>query len=214
MTTARVVPSIVSSGFPMKRPMETKPCSAASGRCSPPKSSPFQEKAGGIAEALHLTREFVSNRNVVVILGDNVFEESMRGHLMEFENDDEYDCYLFLKEVNNPSEFGIAWLDDNGSITHMLEKPDNPDSNMAITGLYFYSNKVFDLIDKSIEEGGYSSRGELEITDINRYFMETNRAKGIIFQSHWADCGTIDALLETSVLVKNWQQGPWLISKE
>ena len=174
----------------------------------------FQEKAGGIAEALNLTREFVGERNVAVILGDNVFEESMKNNLESFEEDADFDCYLFLKEVSNPSEFGIAWLDGDGSITHMLEKPEEPDSNMAITGLYFYTHEVFNLIDKSILQGGYSARGELEITDINRFFMETGRAKGVIFDCHWADCGTIDALHETSTLVKSWDKGPWLISKE
>ena len=174
----------------------------------------FQEKAGGIAEALNLTKEFVADRNVAVILGDNVFEESMKEHLEEFENDEDFECYLFLKEVQNPSEFGIAWLDEKGSITHMLEKPEKPDSNMAITGLYFYSSKVFELIDKSIREGGYSDRGELEITDINRFFMDTGRAKGVVFDCHWADCGTIEALLETSVLVRNWNKGPWLKENE
>jgi glucose-1-phosphate thymidylyltransferase len=174
----------------------------------------FQEKAGGIAEALSLTRDFVADRNVAVILGDNVFEEPMQIHLSEFEKDEDHDCYLFLKEVPNPSEFGIAWLDNQGSITHILEKPEDPDSNMAITGLYFYSPKVFEHIEKSISDGAYSARGELEITDINRFFMDTGRAKGVIFDCHWADCGTIDALLDTSVLARKWDKGPWLKSIE
>ena len=71
--------------------------------------------------------------------------------------------------------------------------------------------KVFELIDKSLELEAYSDRGELEITDINRFFMDQGKAKGILFDCHWADCGTIDALIETSVLVKNWNKGPWLI---
>ena len=175
----------------------------------------FQEKAGGIAEALNLTREFVGSRNVAVILGDNVFQDSMKEHLESFEKDEQNDCYLFLKEVSNPSDFGIAWLDrDDGTIIKMSEKPLNPDSNMAITGLYFYSPKVFDFIDQSISDGGYSARGELEITDINRFFMETGRSKGVIFDCHWADCGTIDALLETSLLVKGWATGPWMKTVE
>ena len=101
-------------------------------------------------------------------------------------------------------------MDENGSITNMKEKPENPDSNMAITGLYFYTSEVFDLIDRSITEGGYSERGELEITDINRFYMESGKAKGLVFDSHWADCGTIDALHETSALVKKWNKGNWL----
>jgi glucose-1-phosphate thymidylyltransferase len=169
----------------------------------------YQEKAGGIAEALKLTKDFVDDRNVAVILGDNVFQDSMERYLIDF-NNDEHECYLFLKDVKNPSDFGIAWLDDEGKITHMKEKPDDPDSNLAITGLYFYSSRVFEIIEKSLKETGYSNRGELEITDINRYFMEMGLAKGVSVETHWADCGTIDALLDTSNLIREWGAGNWL----
>ncbi len=170
----------------------------------------YQEQAGGIAEALRLTRGFVANRNVAVILGDNIFEESMQEHADAFLADEEHECYLFLKKVNDRESFGIAWLDDDGLIIGMKEKPESPDSNLAITGLYIYSPLVFDLIDESIETIGYSARGELEITDINRFFMERGIAKGIHFGCHWADCGTIEALLETSNLMRSWDRGPWL----
>ena len=165
----------------------------------------YQEQAGGIAEALRLTKSFVGGRNVAVILGDNIFQESMEAHANNFLNDSENECYLFLRRVNDPGSFGIAWLNENGSIDRLEEKPKNSDSDLAITGLYFYSSRVFDLIDKSIETVGYSGRGELEITDINRFFVELDLAKGIEFEGHWADCGTIDSLLETSNLVKDWK---------
>ena len=173
----------------------------------------YQEKAGGIAEALSLTEDFVNGRSVAVILGDNVFQDSMIDFLDEFEKDDS-ECYLFLKEVKDPSDFGIAWLDSDGRIINMKEKPENPDSNLAITGLYFYSSRVFEVIEKSIRENGYSERGELEITDINRTFMEMGLARGIHIESHWADCGTIDALLDTSNLMRDWGLGNWLKSEE
>ncbi len=170
----------------------------------------YQEQAGGIAEALRLTRDFVGQRNVAVILGDNVFESSMIEYALEFEKDDSHDCYLFLKPVNDPSSFGIAWMDDNSRIVNMVEKPKSPDSNLAITGLYLYKPSVFDLIDEILITKGYSERGELEITDINRLFMERGLVRGCHFDSHWADCGTIDALLETSILMKEWGNGPWM----
>jgi len=173
----------------------------------------YQEKAGGIAEALRLTRKFVANRSVAVILGDNIFEDSMEKYARDFLQDNESECYLFLKSVEDPESFGIAWLGGDGEIVGIKEKPNSPDSNLAITGLYFYSPKVFDIIDKSVEEVGYSDRGELEISDINRLFMEGGEAKGIEFESHWADCGTIDALLETSILMKKWGRGKWLVSE-
>jgi len=170
----------------------------------------YQEQAGGIAEALRLTRGFVGDRNVAVILGDNIFAEDMNEYAEQFIEDENHECYLFLKRVEDPESFGIAWLNEDGRIIAMREKPENPDSNLAITGLYFYSTRVFDLIDKSIDTIGYSARGELEITDINRFFMDEGVAKGIHFEGHWADCGTHDALLETSNLMKTWNKGSWL----
>jgi len=170
----------------------------------------YQEQAGGIGEALRLTREFVKERNVAVILGDNVFEDSMLEYATDFNSDMENQCYLFLKEVNDPEEFGIAWTNENNEIINMREKPKHPDSNLAITGLYFYSFNVFSMIDETVDSIGYSTRGELEITDINRLFMKKGLAKGIKFDCHWADCGTIDALIETSNLMKKWNKGPWL----
>ena len=173
----------------------------------------YQERAGGIAEALRLCRVFVSERNVAVILGDNIFESSMKEYFTKFIEDQENECYLFLREVEDPASFGIAWLDEKGIIIDMKEKPKHPNSNLAITGLYIYTSKVFKLIDQSLSEIGYSDRGELEITDINRYFMEKGIAKGIHFNSHWADCGTIESLLETSIKMRKWNKGPWLLEE-
>ena len=82
----------------------------------------YQEQAGGIAEALRLTKGFVGSRNVAVILGDNVFEQSMRSYAVDFVSDDAHDCYLFLKPVKDPSSFGIAWIDGTGRIVNMEEK--------------------------------------------------------------------------------------------
>lgn len=169
----------------------------------------YQEQAGGIAEALRLTRDFVGKRNVAVILGDNIFKESMEKYAQDFQDDDK-ECYLFLKEVEDSESFGIAWLDEEGSVCKLEEKPANADSNLAITGLYFYSPRVFEFIDKSEQTTGYSQRGELEITDINRIFTEMNLVRGIDFEGHWADCGSIESLLETSNLMKSWEMGRWL----
>ena len=174
----------------------------------------YQERAGGIAEALRLTEGFVADRKVAVILGDNIFEGSMREYAEDFVESDDHDCYLFLTEVEDPESFGIAWLDEDGGIVDMKEKPKISDSNLAITGLYLYSPRVFEVIDRAIKEIGYSDRGELEITDINRLFMEMDRAKGCSFDCHWVDCGTVDALLETSIMMKEWDMGPWLPIEE
>ena len=79
----------------------------------------YQEQAGGIAEALRLTKGFVGRRNVAVILGDNVFEQSMKPYVDEFVEDENHDCYLFLKPVNDPQSFGIAWIDGSLSLIHI-----------------------------------------------------------------------------------------------
>ena len=170
----------------------------------------YQEQAGGIGEALRLTKDFVGEKNVAVILGDNIFEDSMEKYANDFMSDKKNECYLLLTKVNNPEEFGVAWIGENEEIIGMEEKPEHPNSNLAITGLYLYTPRVFDIIEESVKINGYSARGELEITDINRLFMEKGMAKGIIFDKHWADCGTIDALIETSNLVKKWNKGIWL----
>jgi len=147
---------------------------------------------------------------VAVILGDNIFHHSMEPYADEFKMDDEHECYLFLKPVDDPESFGIAWLDENDNVIRMEEKPKKPDSNLAITGLYIYSPRVYDLIEESLHGTGYSDRGELEITAINRLFMERGLVKGLSFDGHWADCGTIDSLLDVSKLMKGWDSGPWL----
>ncbi|DAC18979.1 MAG: spore coat protein [Euryarchaeota archaeon] len=170
----------------------------------------YQEKAGGIAEALRLTKNFVGQRKFAVILGDNIFEKSMMEYATEFLEDEKNECYLFLKPVKNPESFGIAWINKSGEIVNMKEKPLHPDSNLAITGLYLYTPTVFTLIDEIIDTTGYSSRGELEITDINKLFMKKGLAKGCYFESHWADCGTINSLMDTSILMREWNLGKWL----
>ncbi len=172
----------------------------------------YQEVPGGIGEALRLTKNFVGERRFAVILGDNIFRDDMTEQWREFLSDQTHECYLFLKKVSDPESFGIAWLNDEGRIINMKEKPKNPDSNLAITGLYFYSPRVFGMVEETLEKKGYSSRGELEITDVNEAFLELGLSKGIHFTGHWSDCGTIEALHETSNLMKNWNMGQWLRS--
>ena len=85
-----------------------------------------------------------------------------------------------LSPVSDPQSFGIAWIDGSGRIVNMQEKPETSDSNLAITGLYIYTPRVYSMIDEILETTGYSSRGELEITDINRLFMQKTSQKAVI----------------------------------
>ncbi len=161
----------------------------------------YQKGAGGIAEALNLTKEIVKGENLAVILGDNIFEERFAREVKEFEADVKNDCYLFLKEVPDPQRFGVAELDASRQILSIEEKPKAPKSNLAVTGLYFYRPDVFETIERVIKDIGYSKRGELEITDVNNYYVRAKKAKAIPIKGFWSDAGTFGTLFKSSEFI-------------
>lgn len=161
----------------------------------------YQKGAGGIAEALNLTKEIVKGENIAVLLGDNIFEERFAREVEQFEADPENECYLFLKEVPDPQRFGVAELDASQRILSIAEKPKAPKNNFAVTGLYFYRPNVFDTIERVIKEIGYSKRGELEITDVNNYYVNAKKAKAKIMKGFWSDAGTFGTLLKSSEFI-------------
>ncbi len=163
----------------------------------------YQQKAGGIAEALSLTQKIVQGHKIAVILGDNIFEENYKKEVEEFQNSNKFDCCLFLKEVEDPQRFGVAELNVDGTIKSIEEKPKKPKSNLAVTGLYFYDEKIFDMITKVIEEIGYSKRGELEITDVNNYYLKHRKTKANFVKGFWSDAGTFETLLKSSNFIKS-----------
>ena len=162
----------------------------------------YQKKAGGIAEALFLTKEIVKSHKVAVILGDNIFQDSFKEEFQTFENSREFDCHLFLKQVKDPERFGVAEIDKTKNIISIEEKPKEPKSNYAVTGLYLYDEKIFDMIEKVIKEIGYSHRGELEITDVNNYYIKMGKVKANIINGFWSDAGTFETLLRSSNYIK------------
>ncbi len=164
----------------------------------------YQQEAGGIAEALNLTRRIIEGYKVAVILGDNIFENTFKEEVSYFERHNYNECYLFLKEVKDPERYGVAEIDDDGSIKSIEEKPKIPKSNLAVTGLYFYDEKVFDIIDEIIRTKGYSARGELEITDVNNVYVKRRLTTSKIIEGFWSDAGTFDTLLKSSKFV--WSQ--------
>ena len=164
----------------------------------------YQQKAGGIAEALYLTRKIVKGNKIAVILGDNIFEDSFKSEVEKFEHSDEYDCFLFLKEVNDPERFGVAEIGDDGKIITIEEKPSKPKSDKAVTGLYFYDEKIFDVIQKIIDDIGYSDRGELEITDVNNYYLTNGKVNPVIVNGFWSDAGKFETLLKSSNFIKTY----------
>lgn len=163
----------------------------------------YQQRAGGIAEALSLTEKIVKGHKIAVILGDNIFEDFFKNEIKEFENSNKYECYLFLKEVEDPERFGVAELNNDGTIKSIEEKPKIPKSNYCVTGLYLYDKNIFDVIKIVKEEIGYSKRGELEITDVNNYYVAKGKTKAIIFEGFWSDAGTFDTLIKSSAFVQS-----------
>jgi len=124
-----------------------------------------QDKAGGIAEALGLAKNFVKNDKCVVILGDNIFKSSIKNFVFEFEKQ-EKGAKVILKEVEDPQRFGVAEI-KNGKLFTIEEKPKNQRSNYIVTGIYMYDSEVFEIINKLKP----SLRGELEITDVNNAYL-------------------------------------------
>ncbi|MDD4409350.1 MAG: sugar phosphate nucleotidyltransferase [Candidatus Pacebacteria bacterium] len=156
-----------------------------------------QMEAGGIAQALGLAEDFADKEKVVVILGDNIFENDLSLYVKSFENQ-EKGARLFLKEVNDANRFGVAEVKDE-RIVGIEEKPKAPKSNLAVTGLYMYDGSVFDVI-KTLRP---SDRGELEITDVNNYYINNSITNYDILDGFWSDAGTFESLFRTSEFMKS-----------
>ena len=156
----------------------------------------YQKGEGGIAEALSLTREFVGTDKVVVMLGDNIIEKNIIHAVQNFEKQDR-GAKILLKEVKHPEQYGVPTFVE-GQVTQITEKPKQPDSNYAVVGIYMYDNRVYDIIDQ-LEP---SLRGELEITDVNNYYLREGTLSYDVLEGWWADCGeTRYSLHEAAELV-------------
>lgn len=156
----------------------------------------YQAEAGGIAQALSLVETFVKDGKVAVILGDNIFEEDFYKKARVFEESD-LGVMLFLKKVSAPQRFGVAEI-YRDKIISIEEKPENPKSNLAVTGLYFYDSSVFDKIKKLKP----SKRGEYEITDVNNMYIQEGRAGFHIVNGFWSDAGKHESRERCSEFVK------------
>lgn len=155
-----------------------------------------QDGPKGIAHALALAEKFAEGSKIAVMLGDNVFinHDQIKKGITEFEH--ENGAKFFLKEVADPERFGIAHIAQS-KITLIVEKPEKPESNLAVTGLYLYDPDVFEIV-KTLKP---SKRGELEITDVNNYYVKKGAAKYEIVAGDWIDAGTFDSLVQASVLM-------------
>ncbi len=157
----------------------------------------YQEGEGGIAEALGLAEHFADGGKVAVVLGDNIIEGSVREAVDDFRKQ-ECGAKILLKEVPDASRFGVAEL-DGGRIIGIEEKPKNPKSNLAVTGIYMYDGSVFEKI-KVLKPSG---RGELEITDVNNAYIREGTMTFSYLEGWWTDAGTFNSLLRATNLVAN-----------
>ncbi|GIP35115.1 sugar phosphate nucleotidyltransferase [Paenibacillus sp. J2TS4] len=156
-----------------------------------------QEQAGGIAQALSLAEHFVGEDQMVVLLGDNIFLDSITPYIKSFENQKE-GAKILVKEVRDPQRYGVVELKGT-KITSITEKPDCPRSNFAVTGIYMYDQKVFDIIKKLTPSG----RGEYEITDVNNEYINLNQLTYDILNGWWTDAGTHSSLALANTLAKS-----------
>ncbi|MEK6871757.1 MAG: sugar phosphate nucleotidyltransferase [Nanoarchaeota archaeon] len=158
----------------------------------------IQEEAGGIAQALALAEDFAENENIVVILGDNIFEDSIKEHVEAF-NKQSQGCRIFLKEVGMKAarRFGIAVVEKE-KVIYVEEKPAYPKSNLAMTGLYMFDSRIFHII-KTITPSG---RGELEITDAIDDYVKKGNCYYTTLKGFWSDAGTFESLQRVSNLIR------------
>ncbi|SCW85512.1 glucose-1-phosphate thymidylyltransferase [Paenibacillus tianmuensis] len=160
-----------------------------------------QDQAGGIAQALGLAKNFVGLDSMVVILGDNVFEDNIGPYVQNFLQQGQ-GAKILLKEVHDPERYGVAELSGD-NIVSIEEKPKAPKSTLAVTGIYMYDNTVFEVV-KTLKPSG---RGELEITDVNNAYIQKNQLTYDVLQGWWTDAGTHSSLARASELAKNLDFG-------
>lgn len=157
----------------------------------------YQEGEGGIADALKLCEHFAEGQRIVVILGDNIIEDDITPYVRKFE-DQNSGARILLKEVPDPERFGVPQLDGE-RIVLIEEKPAQPKSNFAVTGIYMYDRRVFDFA-KRLKP---SARGELEITDVNNAYIKEGDMHYDILSGWWTDAGQFESLYHAATLVES-----------
>lgn len=164
----------------------------------------IQEKPNGLAEAFIIGEEFIGDSNVALILGDNLFYGGDLKDILIRANKRENESTIFGYRVNDPRRYGVVEIDETGNAISIEEKPENPKSNFAVPGLYFYTNDVVEIA-KTIKP---SARGELEISSVNEVYMNMHKLKveKLGRGMAWFDTGTHDSLLETASFVQTIQK--------
>lgn len=157
----------------------------------------YQIGANGIADALRLAKWFVGDDNFAVLLGDNIFTDSLVSHVESYTNPE--GAKVLLSEVKDPHRFGCPEFNFDGSIKQIIEKPKSPPSNYAVVGVYFYPASVFTEVLPKLEP---SARGEYEITDVNNWYLERGLLEHSVLEGGWSDAGTWPSWNEANALVR------------
>ncbi|HLB60833.1 MAG TPA: sugar phosphate nucleotidyltransferase [Patescibacteria group bacterium] len=160
----------------------------------------FQEKPnGGIADALSLAEDFADHGSITVILGDNTTDADISGEVEGFQ----HGAMVFVKKVPDPKRFGVPRFDpqDEKKIIEIVEKPKNPPSNYAVTGLYIYDSQVFDYVRQC--DPNYIGRGELEITQVNNFYIQAGKLRWAALEGFWSDAGTFETLFSANEYWRN-----------
>ena len=158
-----------------------------------------QNGSGGIADALRLAENFAGGDDIAVILGDNIYEDAFPSEISEFSGG----ARIFLKEVFYADRFGVASLNEKKEVIKIVEKPKNPETNFAVTGLYLYDNSLFEKIKKLKP----SDRGEYEISDVNQMYIDEQKMTASFLQNGWNDAGTHESLFYAGKLARDMELG-------
>lgn len=159
-----------------------------------------QDEAGGIAQALSLAENFAGDDDIVVILGDNIFEDAITQDVKAFGEQGE-GARVILKPVHDPGRYGVARVDGE-HVVEIIEKPKDPPSDLAVTGIYFYDNAVFEII-RHLKP---SARGEYEITDVNNAYIQRKAMTFGTFEGWWTDAGTFPSYHHANKLMSEPEQ--------
>lgn len=163
----------------------------------------IQDKPEGLAQAFLIAENFIDQENVAMILGDNIFEDDFSSEIKNFKSG----AKIFAKAVPDPERFGVIKLDEQGRPEAIVEKPKERISDLAVTGLYIYDSRVVDVV-KNMKP---SERGELEITEVNNWYLQKGELELARVEGEWLDAGTFDSLLRAQNVAKEKLAGKMII---